>query len=89
MSRRFLLTLEQLGYVSNVAGMFRLTPRVLELGHTLLSTMRLPDVALPVMEEVVATVHESCAVSVLDGQDIVYVARVPAKRIMLGAKLLF
>lgn len=81
-SRRFLLTLEELGYVTSGGTMFRLTPRVLELGYTFLSTMRLPDLAQPVMEEVVTTLHESCSVSVLDAHDIVYVARVPSKRIM-------
>lgn len=81
-ARRFLLTLKELGYVSNEDGLFRLTPRVLHLGFTFLSTMRLPDVALAAMEEVVATLHESCSITVLDGLDIVYVARVPAKRIM-------
>jgi IclR family transcriptional regulator, pca regulon regulatory protein len=81
-SRRFLMTLGELGYVASDGGMFRLTPRVLDLGFTFLSTMRLPDVAQPVMEELVSTLHESCSVSVLDGQEIVYVVRVPAKRIM-------
>lgn len=81
-SRRFLLTLERLGYVANGGAGFRLTPRVLDLGYTFLSTMRLPDLAQPVMEQLVASVHESCSVSVLDGQEIVYLARVPAKRIM-------
>ncbi len=91
-SRRFLLTLKELGYVAGEDGVFRLTPRVLDLGYTFLSTMRLPDIAQGVMEEVVATVHESCSVTVLDGAEIVYVARVPAKRIMsislaVGARL--
>ena len=91
-SRRFLLTLKELGYVTHEAGSFRLTPRVLDLGFTFLSTMKLPDIAQPVMEEVVSKVHESCSISVLDGVDIVYVARVPAKRIMsialaVGARL--
>jgi IclR family transcriptional regulator, pca regulon regulatory protein len=81
-SRRFLLTLTQLGYVASSDGVFRLTPRVLELGYTFLSTMKLPDVAEPVMEDVVSRLHESCSMSVLDGEDIVYVARVPSKRIM-------
>ncbi|MGA8867534.1 MAG: IclR family transcriptional regulator C-terminal domain-containing protein [Candidatus Sulfotelmatobacter sp.] len=91
-SRRFLLTFKELGYVSAEDGHFRLTPRVLDLGFTFLSTMRLPDVAQATMEEVVATVHESCSITVLDGMDIVYVARVPTKRIMsvslaVGARL--
>jgi len=81
-SRRFLLTLADLGYIAAADGVFRLTPRVLELGYTFLSSLRLPDVAQPVMEQVVDTLHESCSVSVLDATDIVYVARVPAKRIM-------
>ncbi|MEQ7005724.1 IclR family transcriptional regulator C-terminal domain-containing protein [Actinopolymorpha sp. B17G11] len=37
------------------------------------------------MEELVAEVHESCSVSVLDGDEVVYVARVPTKRIMTVA----
>ena len=91
-SRRFLLTFKELGYVSVEDGYFQLTPRVLDLGFTFLSTMGLPDVAQSTMEEVVATVHESCSITVLDGMDIVYVARVPAKRIMsialaVGARL--
>jgi IclR family pca regulon transcriptional regulator len=91
-SRRFLLTLKELGYISADGGLFRLTPRVLDLGFTFLSTMRLPDIAESIMEKVVATVHESCSITVLDGMDIVYVARVPAKRIMsislaVGARL--
>jgi IclR family pca regulon transcriptional regulator len=81
-SRRFLLTLDELGYVASRDGVFQLTPRVLELGYTFLSTMRLPDAAQPIMEDVVDRVHESCSVSVLDGAEIVYVVRVPAKRIM-------
>lgn len=91
-ARRFLLTLKELGYVAHQEGGFRLTPRVLDLGFTFLSTMKLPDVAQPVMEDIVSKVHESCSIAVLDGSDIVYVARVPAKRIMsialaVGARL--
>jgi IclR family pca regulon transcriptional regulator len=81
-ARRFLLTLGDLGYVATDGRSFRLTPRVLDLGFTFLSTMRLPNVAQPVMEELVSALHESCSVSMLDGQEIVYVVRVPAKRIM-------
>ncbi|HMK21975.1 MAG TPA: IclR family transcriptional regulator C-terminal domain-containing protein [Terriglobales bacterium] len=91
-ARRFLLTFKELGYVSGEGARFRLTPRVLDLGFTFLSTMRLPDIAQATMEEVVATVHESCSITVLDGMDIVYVGRVPTKRIMaialaVGARL--
>ena len=42
----------------------------------------LTEVAEPHLERLVAEVHESSSVSVLDGEDIVYVARVPTRRIM-------
>ena len=80
--RRFLLTLEHLGYVRATDGRFALTPRVLELGYAYLSGLTLPEVARPHLERLVEEVHESSSVSVLDGDDIVYVARVPTRRIM-------
>jgi IclR family transcriptional regulator, pca regulon regulatory protein len=80
--RRFLLTLEQLGYVRETGGRFALAPRVLELGYAYLSSLTLPEVAQPHLERLVAAVHESSSVSVLDGADVVYVARVPTRRIM-------
>lgn len=61
---------------------FWLRPRVLELGYAYLSSLSLADVAQPHMEEFVASVHESSSISVLDGDDIIYVVRVPAKRIL-------
>src|SRR5919108_6184738 len=81
-ARRFLLTLADLGYVHSDGRGFMLAPRVLELGYAYLSSISLPEVAEPHMERLVADVHESSSVSVLDGEDIVYVARVPTSRIM-------
>ena len=81
-ARRFLLTLAELGYVSSDGRSFSLRPRVLELGYAYLSTLGFAEVAAPHMEELVATVHESSSVAVLDGDDIVYVVRVPTTRIM-------
>ena len=81
-TRRFLLTLADLGYVRTDGRLFALTPRVLELGYAFLSSVELPEVAEPHLERLVAEVHESSSVSVLDGDDIVYVARVPTARIM-------
>jgi IclR family pca regulon transcriptional regulator len=81
-ARRFLLTLAELGYVSSADGKFSLTPRVLELGYAYLSGLTLPEVAEPHMEELVARVNESSSISVLDGIEIVYVVRVPTRRIM-------
>lgn len=81
-ARRFLLTLTDLGYVRTDGRRFALSPRVLELGYAYLSSLSLPEIAEPHLERLVAEVRESSSVSVLDGDDIVYVARVPTSRIM-------
>ena len=81
-ARRFLLTLSELGYVSATDGHFSLCPRVLELGYSYLSSLGLPELAPPHMERLVAQVNESSSISVLDDTDIVYVVRVPTRRIM-------
>ncbi|MFG2440453.1 IclR family transcriptional regulator C-terminal domain-containing protein [Streptomyces sp. NPDC048508] len=81
-ARRFLLTLADLGYVHTDGRTFRLTPRVLELGYAYLSGFTLPEIALPHLEQLAETVGESSSLCVLDGDDIVYVARVPTRRIM-------
>jgi IclR family pca regulon transcriptional regulator len=61
---------------------FRLSPRVLELGRAYLSGLTLPDAALPHLRELVASVRESSSVAVLDGDRIVYVAHVSARRVL-------
>jgi IclR family pca regulon transcriptional regulator len=81
-ARRFLLTLVRLGYVNFYDRRFSLRPRVLELGYAYLSSLSLPEVAQPHMEALVAKVNESSSISVLDDTDIVYVVRVPTRRIM-------
>lgn len=91
-ARRVLLTLVELGYVDQHGRTFTLTPKVLDLGYSFLSSLRVVDVAQPSMERLVDQVQESSSMSVLDGAEIVYVARVPTKRIMtialaLGSRL--
>ncbi len=81
-ARRFLHTLVELEYVRTDGRRFSLGPRVLELGYSYLSSLTLPELALPAMERLVERVHESCSMAVLDGGEVVYVARVPTKRIM-------
>jgi IclR family pca regulon transcriptional regulator len=84
-ARRFLLTLVDLGYTRVDGRLFSLTPRVLELGYAYISSFSLTRVAEPHMERLVAEVRESCSLSVLDGTDIVYIARIPTTRIMTVA----
>jgi IclR family pca regulon transcriptional regulator len=91
-ARRLLLTLAELGYVSTNGRRFSLTPRVLDVGYAYLSSLNVQQIAQPYLEALSERVHESVSVTVLDGTDIVYVARVPTKRIMtislgLGSRL--
>ncbi len=81
-TRRFLHTLVDLGYAGTDGSEFWLTPRILELGYSYLSSLSLPDIAQPRLEQLSARVGESSSMSVLDGSDIVYVSRVPVRRIM-------
>jgi IclR family transcriptional regulator, pca regulon regulatory protein len=81
-ARRFLHTLVHLGYMHNNGGRFSLRPKTLELGYSYLSSLSLPEVAMPHLEELVEKVRESSSVSELDGEDVVYIARVPTNRIM-------
>lgn len=84
-ARRLLLTLAQLGYVRVEGRVFSLTPQVLRLGTAYLSGMGLPEVAQPHLEQLTARTGESCSVAVLDGDDIVYVARVATTRRLMRA----
>lgn len=91
-ARRVLLTLTELGYVHQSSRSFSLTPKMLDLGYSYLSSLEVVEVAQQPMERLVEEVRESSSMSVLDGSEIVYVARVPTKRIMtialaLGSRL--
>jgi len=81
-ARRFLLTLVELGYMRVDGRLFRLGPRLLDLGRPYLSSLTLPELALPHLRSFSASVRESATVAVLDGAEIVYVAHAPARRIL-------
>lgn len=81
-ARRILLTLQTLGYVGSDGRLFKLTPRILDLGFAYLSSMPMWNLAEPEMQALAARVGESCSAAVLDGADIVYVLRVPTHKIM-------
>ena len=84
-ARRFLHTLVNLGYMRMDGSQFSLRPKILELGYAYLSSLSLPEVAMPHLEQLVEQVRESSSVSQLDGDDVVYIARVPTRRIMTVA----
>jgi IclR family transcriptional regulator, pca regulon regulatory protein len=91
-ARRILLTLEQLGYVRSDGRRFLPTARVLGIGYAYLSSLDLWEAAQPLMAELAEQTSESCSAATLDGTDVVYVARVPTRRVMavslaVGARL--
>ena len=55
---------------------------MLELGFSYLSSLSLPEIVQPHLEALSREVDESVSAAVLDGADIVYIARVPTRRIM-------
>lgn len=91
-ARRYLLTLQHLGYVAGDGKLFWLTPRVLRLGQSYLESARLPRIVQPFLQRVTAGTQESAYVSVMDGDDIIYLARNGPNRAMntgyvLGARV--
>lgn len=81
-ARRCLLTLAHLGYADYDGKFFTLTPRVLRLGTACLATMPLPQLVQPLLDHLSEQLGESSSVSVLDGTDIVYVARAAQRKVM-------
>lgn len=81
-ARRLLLTLTTLGYASSDGRSFTLTPSVLDLGYAYLSSLNIQQIAQPFLEALNEEVRESSSISVLDGADVLYVARIPTSRIM-------
>jgi IclR family pca regulon transcriptional regulator len=80
-ARRLLLTLVTEGYAFNDGKTFKLAPRILDLGYAYLSSLDIWDAAQTVLTEVTRALGESCSACVLDGDEVVYVARVAASRI--------
>ena len=81
--RRCLYTLAKLGFVAEEDNrLFSLRPRVLKLGHAYLATTPLAHAAQPVLRHLSATLNESSSVAILDGDEILYIARASTSRIM-------
>lgn len=74
-TRRILRTLELLGYAVATEGRFRLTARVLKLGFAYLSSQPFSAAAKPLLRSLAVKLTANCIISVLDGRDVVYVAR--------------
>ena len=81
-ARRCLLTLAHQGYADYDGKFFTLTLRVLRLGTACLATMPLPQIVQPYLDRLSEEIGESSSVSVLDGAEIVYVARAAQRKVM-------
>ncbi|MGH3492529.1 MAG: helix-turn-helix domain-containing protein, partial [Sciscionella sp.] len=91
-ARRYLHTFAAMGYVGIEGRMFHLRPRILELGYSYLSSLSLPQVAAPFLSSLAEELAESCALTVLDGAELVYLAtantpRALAIRLTVGNRL--
>lgn len=80
--RRVLYTLSRLGYVGKQGRGFVLLPRMLALSTAYLASSGLSALAQPVLDQLRDTLHESCSMGILDGDDVLYVARAETVRIM-------
>lgn len=80
-TRRVLLTLERLGYVASESGRYALLPQTLRLGYAYLSSLPLTTLVQPVLTRLTLEVDESCTLAMLDGSDVVFVARSAARRL--------
>jgi IclR family pca regulon transcriptional regulator len=91
-ARRFLLTMLKLGYVETDGNRFSLTAKVLELGYSYLSTLDVGGTVSTQLELVTQQLGESSSAAVLEGENIVYIARIPVRPLMafnlqIGARL--
>jgi|ERR1700742_401246 len=81
-ARRCLLTLEELGYITRSGRDFLLRPRVLELGAAYLESMNIEQLTKNHLEELARNTSDSAALCVLDGVEIVYVARTSVRTLL-------
>jgi IclR family pca regulon transcriptional regulator len=81
-ARRYLLTLTAAGYAQFDGKRFQLTSRVLRLGHAYISSVPLPQIAQPIVEELGHKTEESIAFSVLEGSESLTIASSAPRRIV-------
>ena len=81
-ARRCLLTLAHLGFADYDGKFFTLTPRIMRLGTACLATMPLPQIVQPLLDRLSDELGQSTSVSILDGDEIVYIARAAQRKVM-------
>ncbi len=84
-ARRCLITLLEFGYVAQDGRDFMPQPRLLRLGYAFLSSTPLAKLALPVLEATQASLDEAVSLAILDGNEVVFIARsAPRRMVSLG-----
>lgn len=91
-ARRCLLTLVELGYLSHDGKFFQPAPRLVHLGYAYLGADPLPQTAQPILANIRDRAGESVSLAILDGDDVLFVARSTVSRIVstgvsLGARM--
>lgn len=86
-ARRYLLTLHALGYVHKDKRQFKLSPKTLSLGASYLNSVHHHDIIQFYLERVTEQTGESCSFAVLDGNEVVYIARSAAQHRLLSITL--
>jgi IclR family transcriptional regulator, pca regulon regulatory protein len=81
-ARRILLTLVRDGYAVADGKLFDLTPQVLELGYSVLSSKGVWDIARPFIDHFAEEIRESVSAAVLDRFDVVYVSGTQFHRVI-------
>jgi len=74
-ARRILFTLERGGFVATDGKLFTLTPHVLRLAASYLSSSQVVTVLQPVLDRIAREAQEISSLSVLDGDEVVFIAR--------------
>ncbi|MDD0840069.1 IclR family transcriptional regulator C-terminal domain-containing protein [Curvibacter sp. HBC61] len=81
-ARRYLLSLVHFGYAETDGKRFWLAPRILRLGQSYLSAARLPRLVQPFIQRLANECGENFNFSVLDGHEVVYLARSQSNRMV-------
>jgi IclR family pca regulon transcriptional regulator len=81
-ARRYLITLEHLGYVTSERKMYALTPKVLRLGQSYMHSARLPRIVQPELHKLAFALKEASSAGVLDGADVICIAATSAGRVV-------
>jgi IclR family pca regulon transcriptional regulator len=81
-ARRYMLTLQELGYLGAEDDRFFLRPKVLDLGYAYISSMQIDRLVQPFLNDLAAHTHESSSFAVLDNDEVLFVARASSEKIL-------